>query len=185
MRAALLARRREERVLDGLTAQESQTVLRLLLKRHLALLEEAEGLAAEVASSVDREAVAEDLVAVVRLMSLEELDGRSGRQPWGYVEPWEAAWELLEEAVKGYRDDIVRLAALGLVGIEGVRTRVTTPARSVADAFEFRSRVGLELALGSLKSALRERAATPAELDRVARVCREQAVMRPCLEALT
>lgn len=69
--------------------------------------------------------------------------------------------------------------------IDGVPVRVTTPAKSVADAFKFRSRVGLETALDALKQALATRNTTPAEIDRMARVCRVQAVVRPYLEALS
>ena len=63
---------------------------------------------------MDREAVAEDVVAVVRMLSVEDLSGRAGPRAWGYVEPGEAARELLEEAVKSYQDDIARLAGMGL-----------------------------------------------------------------------
>lgn len=69
--------------------------------------------------------------------------------------------------------------------LDGVSVRVTTPSKSVADAFKFRARVGQEAALDALRQALATRAATPAELDRMARVCRVQRVMRPYLEALT
>lgn len=69
-------------------------------------------------------------------------------------------------------------------GVDGVTVRVTTPAKSVADAFKFRSRVGLEAAIDALKQALRAGAATPAEIDHMARVDRVQAVIRPYLEAL-
>ena len=69
--------------------------------------------------------------------------------------------------------------------IDGVSMRLTTPAKSVADAFKFRSRIGLEAALDALKLTLSSRAATPAQLDRMARVNRVQAVMRPYLEALS
>lgn len=68
--------------------------------------------------------------------------------------------------------------------VDGVRMRLTTPAKSVADMFKFRSRVGLEAALDALRQTLRRRAATPAEIDAMARVCRVQAIVRPYLEAL-
>ncbi len=76
-------------------------------------------------------------------------------------------------------------AGVELREVDGVEVQVTTPAKSVADAFKFRSRVGLEAAVDALKQALRSRAATPAEIDRMARICRVQAVMRPYLEALS
>lgn len=68
--------------------------------------------------------------------------------------------------------------------IDGVPVRLTTPAKSVADAFKFRSRVGQETAVDSLKQALRTRSATPAEIDQMARIDRVQGVLRPYLEAL-
>ena len=68
--------------------------------------------------------------------------------------------------------------------VDGVAVRVTSPAKSVADAFKFRSRLGLEAAIDALKQSLASRATTPAEIDRMARVCRVQAIIRPYLEAL-
>lgn len=68
--------------------------------------------------------------------------------------------------------------------VDGVQLRLTSAARTVADTFKFRSRVGLDVALGALKEALAQRAATPAELDRMAEVCRVQQIVRPYLEAL-
>jgi len=68
--------------------------------------------------------------------------------------------------------------------VSGVRVRVTTAAKSVADAFKFRARLGLPVALDALKQVLSMGLASPAELDRMARVCRVQRVMRPYLEAL-
>ena len=67
--------------------------------------------------------------------------------------------------------------------IDSVPVRVTTPAKSVADAFKFRSRVGADVAREALRELLRRRLASPAELDAMARVCRVQAVVRPYLEA--
>lgn len=68
--------------------------------------------------------------------------------------------------------------------VDGVPVRLTTPAKSVADAFRFRSRLGNEAAVDALKQALGAHAATPAEIARMARVCRVEAVVRPYLEAL-
>lgn len=68
--------------------------------------------------------------------------------------------------------------------VDGVLMRVTNPARSVVDAFKFRSRLGLEAALDALKQALAKGAASPAEIDEMARLCRVQGVLRPYLEAL-
>lgn len=70
-----------------------------------------------------------------------------------------------------------------LVKVEGVSLRVTTPAKTVADCFKFRSKVGLDVALEALRDVLRQRKATSDELWRCAQVDRVSNVMRPYLEA--
>ena len=67
--------------------------------------------------------------------------------------------------------------------VEGVALRITSPAKTVADCFKFRNKVGLDVALDALRDALRERKATADELWRCARVNRVANVMRPYLEA--
>ena len=68
--------------------------------------------------------------------------------------------------------------------ILGVPVRVTSPAKTVADCFKYRSKVGLDVALEALRETWRERRATMDELWRYAKVCRVARVMRPYLESL-
>ena len=64
------------------------------------------------------------------------------------------------------------------------KVRVYSVAKTVADCFKFRNRIGLDVALEALREGWRERRFTLDELDRMARVCRVQAVIRPYVEAL-
>jgi predicted transcriptional regulator of viral defense system len=86
---------------------------------------------------------------------------------------------------------IVRFGAQSLVegveehSVEGVTMRVTNPAKTVADCFKFRNKVGLDIAMEALKDAWRKRKVTMAELDRFAATNRVTHVMRPYLEMLT
>ncbi len=66
----------------------------------------------------------------------------------------------------------------------GTEIRVTSPAKTVADCFKYRSKVGLDVALEALRETWRERRATMDELWRAAQVCRIARVMRPYLESL-
>ncbi|HEY7341980.1 MAG TPA: type IV toxin-antitoxin system AbiEi family antitoxin domain-containing protein [Ktedonobacterales bacterium] len=68
--------------------------------------------------------------------------------------------------------------------IMGVVVRVTSPAKTVADCFKYRSKVGLDVALEALRETWRERRATMDELWRYAQICRVARVMRPYLESL-
>jgi len=62
--------------------------------------------------------------------------------------------------------------------------RVTSPARTVADCFKDRHKVGLDVALEALRDCWRQRRSTMDELWQAAAVCRVANVMRPYLESL-
>lgn len=57
-------------------------------------------------------------------------------------------------------------------------------AKTLADLFKYRNKVGRDVVLEALREAWRERRFTMEELDRYARICRVQRVMKPYLEAL-
>ena len=68
--------------------------------------------------------------------------------------------------------------------VEGVPIRVYSVAKTVADCFKFRNKVGLDVAIEALKDALGEKKATVNEIYRYAKVCRVGNVIRPYMEAL-
>ncbi|MBI3607848.1 MAG: type IV toxin-antitoxin system AbiEi family antitoxin domain-containing protein [Nitrospirae bacterium] len=67
---------------------------------------------------------------------------------------------------------------------DGVRLRVYGAAKTVADCFKFRNRLGIQVAVEALRTGIEERKFTPAELLRAARTCRVGRIVRPYLEAL-
>jgi predicted transcriptional regulator of viral defense system len=69
--------------------------------------------------------------------------------------------------------------------IEGVRVRLYGPAKTVADCFKFRNKVGLDVALEALRECLQQRKSTRDEIHHMAQVCRVANVMRPYMESLT
>lgn len=68
--------------------------------------------------------------------------------------------------------------------IEGVSVRIYDPAKTVADCFKYRNKVGLDVAMEALRDCLRQRTCTVDELWHYAEICRVQSVMRPYLEAM-
>ena len=68
--------------------------------------------------------------------------------------------------------------------VEGVSLQVYSPAKTVADCFKYRSKLGLEVALDALRETWRARRATVSELWEAAQVCRVTGVMHPYLEML-
>ena len=69
--------------------------------------------------------------------------------------------------------------------IEGVKVRVTSPARTVADCFKFRNRVGVDVAIEALRDYLRTRKGTPDDLWQCAERLRVLNVIRPYWEGLS
>ena len=68
--------------------------------------------------------------------------------------------------------------------IEGVKVRMYNPAKTVADCFKYRNKVGLNVALEALRECCRERQCSNDELWHFAKLCRVANVIRPYLEAL-
>ena len=58
------------------------------------------------------------------------------------------------------------------------------PAKTVADCFKYRNKIGQEVALEALRDCWQKRAATMDELWKYARICRVANVMRPYLESI-
>ncbi len=69
--------------------------------------------------------------------------------------------------------------------IDGVTVRVTNVARTVADCFKFRNKIGLDVAMEALNEAWRARRVSMDELWHYASVCRVANVMRPYMESLS
>lgn len=69
--------------------------------------------------------------------------------------------------------------------IEGVKVPVYSPAKTVADCFKYRNKVGIDVAIEALRDCLRQRKGTADELWQAAKVCRMANVIRPYLEAVS
>lgn len=68
--------------------------------------------------------------------------------------------------------------------IEGVPVQIFNPAKTVADCFKYRNKIGLDVALEALKECIRDRRTTMDDLWHFAQVCRMTNVMRPYMEAI-
>ena len=101
--------------LKAMTAAEKGELLDALLTDQPTLRDRVEALAAARMSAGDRGAVAEEVESVLRGLDIDQLNGRAGyRRGVGYVEPGEAADELLDEALQPFLDDLARRGTLGM-----------------------------------------------------------------------
>jgi predicted transcriptional regulator of viral defense system len=104
-------------------------------------------------------------------------------------------WLALPEKARRPRLDYPRLrvarfsgAALseGIEGhtVEGVEVRVYSAAKTVADCFKYRNKIGTDVAVEALKDFTRTHRGGANELARFARICRVSRVMQPYLDAI-
>jgi predicted transcriptional regulator of viral defense system len=126
--------------------------------------------------------------AVVCLLSALQYHGIGVQAP---VEVWIA----LERGAWRPRPDYPPLRVVHLSGaafslgierhtLEGQEVQVYSVAKTVADCFRFRNKIGLDVALEALTDAWRQRRLSLAELNRAAAADRVQRVMQPYIEAL-
>lgn len=67
--------------------------------------------------------------------------------------------------------------------IDGVKVHIFNPAKTVADCFKYRKKIGLDVAVEGLKQCRRHRKATIDDIWYYAKICRVANIMKPYLEA--
>ena len=68
--------------------------------------------------------------------------------------------------------------------IEGVSVKVYNPAKTVADCFKYRNKIGLDVAIEALRECRSEGKCSNDELWEYAKVCRVSRVIKPYMEAM-
>jgi len=104
-------------------------------------------------------------------------------------------WLAIPQKARALRFDypplrIIRMSGLAMTeGVEiadvgGAQVRVFNVAKTVADCFKFRNKIGLDVALEASREAWNDKRATMDDLWRYAEICRVANVMRPYLETV-
>ncbi len=68
--------------------------------------------------------------------------------------------------------------------IEGTEVSIHSPARTVADCFKYRNKIGLDVAIEALREGWKAKRFSADDLWAAARVCRVQKIIQPYLEML-
>jgi len=68
--------------------------------------------------------------------------------------------------------------------VDGIPVRIYSAAKTVADCFKYRNKIGLDVALEALKAGLSDKRFTRDELWAAAKICRVTAAIRPYLQVL-
>ena len=106
---------RKPKVLESITGSDALAILKVLVERHDNIAKEIESVAKELLSHVEIEDVATNVQSDLELLDVEGVWDRSGATRNGYVDPGEAAWELFEEALKPFQDDMDKYKQLSML----------------------------------------------------------------------
>ncbi len=68
--------------------------------------------------------------------------------------------------------------------IEGYQIKVYCLAKTIADFFKFRNKIGMDVAREALKIAITEKGVQPKEIMQYAEICRVDNIIKPILEAM-
>jgi predicted transcriptional regulator of viral defense system len=68
--------------------------------------------------------------------------------------------------------------------IEGYRIKIYSLAKTVADCFKFRNRIGINVAREALKIAVAEKHVKPKDIMEYAKICRVDKIIKPILETM-
>ena len=135
---------------------------------------------AEVAIRVPR-----GVVCLLSALRVHEIGTQAPFEVWLAIPPAMPTPRVRTPALR-----VVRMSGAALSDgveshdVDGVSVPVFNAAKTVADCFKYRNKIGLDVALEALGEAWRARKLTMDELWRYATIDRVQNVMRPYLEAL-
>ena len=130
--------------------------------------------------------VPQAIICLLSALRFHEIGTQSPHEIWIAIDR-----KARKPRLAGLPVRVVRFSGIALkAGVEdrliGERkVRITSPARTVADCFKYRNKIGLDVALEALREAWRGKRVTSDEMWRYAQVCRVSNVMRPYLESLT
>ena len=68
--------------------------------------------------------------------------------------------------------------------IEGHEIKVYSLAKTIADCFKFRNRIGVNVARDALKIAMAEKGVKPRDIMKYAKICRVDKIIKPILETM-
>ena len=68
--------------------------------------------------------------------------------------------------------------------IEGHQIKVYSLAKTIADCFKFRNKIGMDVVRDALKVAITEKGVNPKEIMKYAKICRVNNITKPILEAM-
>jgi len=101
-------------IFDAISADDALAILRLLAKEDTKIAKKIEQIAIEYLSDVDIEDIASEVYFELDSIEVEEVWDRSGRTRNGYVEPTEMAFQMFEDALEPFVEEMKKYQKLSM-----------------------------------------------------------------------
>ena len=101
-------------ILESITGSDALSILNAIARRDEKIKTTIEKTAMEILSAVDVDEIAAKVQGELELLQVEDVWARAGANREGYVEPGDVAWEMFEEALSPFRDDVEKYKKLSM-----------------------------------------------------------------------
>jgi hypothetical protein len=93
-------------IFNAISSEDAFAILRILADRNPEILKQIEEIANEYLQDILPDEVEEDVFEALEMIEVEEVWDRSGSTRDGYVEPYEMAWEIMDEELEPFLDQM-------------------------------------------------------------------------------
>jgi len=126
------------------------------------------------------------VVVLISALRFHEIGTQSPREVWIQLPAQTRVPKIDWPPIRVIRTRVEELQAVGVQchQLGGTEVAITTPARTVADCFKHRNKLGIDVCVEALRESLNSRKATIGEMSEMGQLLRVGKVMRPYLEAM-
>ena len=130
-------------------------------------------------------AIPKGVICLLSALRFHEIGTQAPHEVWIAIDRRAA-----RPRVKQPKTRIVRFSGEALTegideqNVEGVSVKIYNPAKTVADCFKYRNKIGLDVAIEALREVIRGRKSSTDELWRFAKICRVTKIIQPYMEAM-
>ncbi len=103
-----------KQVLDKVSTEHANEILQRLADEDAKISKRIQELALEYLTEVDPDDIAENVFCDLDILNVEDVWKNSGSTRYGYVDPYELAFEMFEEALEPYIDDLRKCQKLSM-----------------------------------------------------------------------
>ncbi len=103
-----------KQVLDKVGTEHANEILQRLADEDAKISKRIQELALEYLTDVDPDGISEDIFYDLDILDVEDVWNNSGSTRYGYVDPYELAFEMFEEVLEPYIDDLRKCQKLSM-----------------------------------------------------------------------